>query len=108
MNHVFKKIWSKSLGCIVVVAENAKSAGKTNNITGNVADISTHIGTQSQLPQLALKALVVSIMAVGSVNTWAGVVCDTTGVGSPSTVLSSSGMACGDGNNVIQSYGVAV
>lgn len=106
MNHVFKKIWSKSLGCIVVVAENAKSAGKTNNVTGNVAQsstqISTQLSTQSQLPQLALKALVVSIMAVGSVNTWAGVVCDTTGTitgsAQASTAIGDNATSCGVSN----------
>ena len=30
MNHIFKKIWSKAQGCIIVVSENAKGAGKTN------------------------------------------------------------------------------
>jgi hypothetical protein len=34
MNHIFKKIWNKSLGRIIVVSENAKSAGKTDNTTG--------------------------------------------------------------------------
>ncbi|MFO1353801.1 MAG: ESPR domain-containing protein [Acinetobacter sp.] len=31
MNHIFKKIWNKSLGRMIVVSENAKSAGKTDN-----------------------------------------------------------------------------
>ncbi len=30
MNHIFKKIWSKAQGCIIVVSENAKGAVKTN------------------------------------------------------------------------------
>ena len=34
MNHIFKKIWNKSLGRMIVVSENAKSAGKTDNTTG--------------------------------------------------------------------------
>ena len=34
MNHIFKKIWNKSLGRMIVVSENAKSAGKADNTTG--------------------------------------------------------------------------
>lgn len=34
MNYIFKKVWNKSLGQMVVVSEHAKSAGKTDNTVG--------------------------------------------------------------------------
>ena len=36
VNRIFKKIWSKSLGCVVVVSENTKSIGKTSKKEGIV------------------------------------------------------------------------
>lgn len=38
MNHIFKKIWNKSLGRMVVVSEHTKSSGKTQNTTGGIVD----------------------------------------------------------------------
>lgn len=35
MNKFFKVIWNKSLGQKVIVAENAKCAGKSTSTTGN-------------------------------------------------------------------------
>ena len=40
MNLIFKKIWSRSLGCVVVVSENAKSEVKTNK-TGGIVETNT-------------------------------------------------------------------
>ena len=36
MNLIFKKIWSRSLGCCVVVSENTKSSGKVSQVTGSL------------------------------------------------------------------------
>ena len=60
MNKVFKKIWSQSLGCIVVVSENTKSAGKTSGTTGTIAQIAR----SNDYKMLTLKGLALSQRAV--------------------------------------------
>uniref|UniRef100_UPI002CFDA1BB ESPR-type extended signal peptide-containing protein n=1 Tax=Acinetobacter parvus TaxID=134533 RepID=UPI002CFDA1BB len=78
MNHIFKKIWNKSLGRMIVVSENAKSAGKTDNTTGiqqnslsNVHDDEQGKNFVFSFKPLVLKSLVLSIAAITGVNVWA-------------------------------------
>ncbi|ENU94608.1 hypothetical protein F970_02874, partial [Acinetobacter sp. CIP 102082] len=78
MNHIFKKIWNKSLGRMVVVSEHAKSAGKTDNTTGTQSNSLSNIHDDEQgknfvfsFKPLVLKSLVLSIAAITGVNVWA-------------------------------------
>ncbi len=60
MNHIFKKIWNKSLGRIIVVSENAKSAGKTDNTTGTQSNSlsNAHYDEQGKSGVFSFKPLV--------------------------------------------------
>ena len=78
MNHIFKKIWNKSLGRMVVVSENAKSAGKTDNTTGEQPNSLSNVHDDEQgknfvfsFKPLVLKSLVLSIAAITESNVWA-------------------------------------
>ncbi|WP_372886236.1 ESPR-type extended signal peptide-containing protein, partial [Psychrobacter sp.] len=94
MNKVFKKIWSQSLGCIVVVSENAKSAGKTSGTTGTIAQIAR----SNDYKMLTLKGLAFSIAAISGSTVWAGVVCVTDPVSGGSTATGVIAVACGINN----------
>lgn len=72
MNHIFKKIWNKSLGRMVVVSENAKSAGKTDNTTGVLVS-PEGVTTRSIIYRgFGLQTLVLSIAMVTGTHVWAG------------------------------------
>ncbi|WP_045505195.1 ESPR-type extended signal peptide-containing protein, partial [Acinetobacter beijerinckii] len=63
MNRIFKKIWSRSLGCVVVVSENAKSEVKTNK-TGGIVETNTifnEFGFLNTQNKLRLKPLVIAL-----------------------------------------------
>ncbi|MCG3842384.1 YadA-like family protein [Psychrobacter sp. Ps1] len=104
MNHIFKKVWNKSLGCIVVVSENAKSGGKTNNITGTIARV-TGLSNYKVL-SLSLRSLVLSIAAVSVTNSW-GAVCQTNSGTYGSTSVNPS-LACGYRNTASKPYTTAI
>ncbi|WP_335953805.1 ESPR-type extended signal peptide-containing protein, partial [Acinetobacter higginsii] len=107
MNHIFKKIWNKSLGSMVVVSENARSAGKTDNTIGAVS-ISDTVTTDTMIYRgFGLQTLVLSIAMVTGSNVWAEV-CDVNGSGATggSTATGSGAFACGI-NNTISSSSVA-
>ncbi|WP_289306576.1 ESPR-type extended signal peptide-containing protein, partial [Acinetobacter junii] len=60
MNHIFKKLWSKSLGCIIVVSENVKAASKANrSITVQTSSLSFNYRFYPKC--LSLKPIVLSI-----------------------------------------------
>ncbi|QNH52407.1 hypothetical protein HWI77_06575 [Acinetobacter venetianus] len=62
MNHIFKKIWSKAQGCIIVVSENVKGAGKTNkSISAESLDNIKNIKT---LNNLTLKPITMAISLI--------------------------------------------
>ena len=73
MNHIFKKIWNKSLGCMVVVSENAKSAGKTDNTVGGFIDIEANSLEKTGKIQLyfPIKAIVMSLFLFSVPTAWA-------------------------------------
>ena len=73
MNHIFKKIWNKSLGCMVVVSENAKSAGKTDNTVGGFIDIEVNSLEKTGKIQLyfPIKAIVMSLFLFSVPTVWA-------------------------------------
>ncbi len=105
MNHIFKKIWSEKLGQMVVVSEQAKSAGKSDNTTGSVTlesnQPASQQGSMSGLifQPLLLKSLVLCMAAISGANAWAGLVCTTTGSGSlDSTATGIHAIACGVNN----------
>ena len=101
MNHIYKNIWSKSLGRIVVVAENAKSAGKQTTTVGTTQDI----GTEQPLSLLTatVKTLVFSISLCTGMSVWAGTVCDgdatlADGQNLNSAANGTNAFACGSNN----------
>ncbi|EOR09217.1 hypothetical protein F896_01069 [Acinetobacter genomosp. 15BJ] len=106
MNHIFKKIWNKSLGRMVVVSENTRSAGKTDNTIGAVS-ISDTVTTDTMIYRgFGLQTLVLSIAMVTGSNVWAEV-CDVNGSGGTGGSTAPSGaFACGI-NNTISSSSVA-
>lgn len=85
MNKIYKIVWNKTLAQMVVVSENAKSAGKSNTTTGTILDNSLsksgHYSDQSKNSVFAqslfvFKSLCWSIALVSGV-TWAGVADNT-------------------------------
>ena len=75
MNHIFKKIWNKSLGRMVVVSENAKSAGKTNHTIDKSSHIfAPFVSTSNSV--IMVKTLVLSISLSTGMGVWAGEICD--------------------------------
>ncbi|MFU8928319.1 ESPR-type extended signal peptide-containing protein, partial [Acinetobacter puyangensis] len=99
MNHVFKKIWNKSLGRMVVVSENAKSAGKTDNTTGTTTNLEALTSHPVTLKVFGLQTIVLSITIITGGNVWAEV-CDADGSAGTggSTAIGSNAFACGNGN----------
>lgn len=97
MNHIFKKIWNKSLGCMVVVSENAKSAGKTDNTTGVLVS-SEGVTTRSITYRgFGLQTLVLSIAMVTGIHVWAGNIVQ--GITCPS-FLSNKTIEMSGGNDI--------
>lgn len=89
MNKFFKVIWNKSLGQKVIVAENAKCAGKSTSTTGN-----------------GVKTLVLGVAMVFGGQAWAGNVCDgnaasngNSGQNLSSTATGWNSFVCGEGNS---------
>ena len=64
MNHIFRKIWNKSLGKMVVASENAKSSGKSNTTTGTVGDLAT-AKVKTDAGQVVRLSLAVAIATFG-------------------------------------------
>ncbi|WP_289847043.1 ESPR-type extended signal peptide-containing protein, partial [Acinetobacter sp. Ac_5812] len=100
MNHIFKKIWNKSLGRMVVVSENARSAGKTDNTTGVLVSSDAVTARSISYRGFSLQTLVLSIALVTGSNVWAEV-CDVNGSGGSggSTALSGT-FVCGLNNTI--------
>ncbi|WP_162626620.1 ESPR-type extended signal peptide-containing protein, partial [Acinetobacter sp. CFCC 10889] len=78
MNHIFKKIWNKSLGCMVVVSENAKSAGKTDNTVGTTLNVTSEQLNQENLkntsvitPKFILNILSFGLLVSMGTTVWA-------------------------------------
>ncbi|RZG77914.1 hypothetical protein EXE10_18765, partial [Acinetobacter sp. WCHAc060033] len=75
MNKIFKKIWSKTQGCMVVVSENAKSEGKNNTTTGIICEDSAQVGVAesktSSLKRASLSILAVGVLSTMGSNVWA-------------------------------------
>ena len=97
MNHIFKKIWNKSLGRMIVVSETAKSAGKTANATGTTENSlsNAHYDEQGKNEVLVFKSfvlhsLVLSIAAITGSNVWAGDVCDGSNTTDEQTLSSTA------------------
>ncbi|HQV26284.1 MAG TPA: ESPR-type extended signal peptide-containing protein, partial [Acinetobacter sp.] len=117
MNHIFKKIWNKSLGRMIVVSENAKSAGKTDNTTGTTENSLSNIQCDERgknfvfsFKPLVLKSLVLSIAAITGVNVWAnntsGI--DSTAVGYMNDASGDASSAVGHNNTASGGYSSAV
>ncbi|MFM6905942.1 MAG: ESPR-type extended signal peptide-containing protein [Acinetobacter tjernbergiae] len=107
MNHIFKKIWNKAQGCVIVVSEHAKSAGKTDNTTGIVVSCVNHLLHQNQgknegfvFKPLVIKSLVLSITIISGANVWAGIVC---GGSTGSIAAGNNATACGVNNTAPES-----
>ena len=78
MNHIFKKIWNKSLGRMIVVSENAKSAGKTDNTTGTTENSLSNVQCDEQgksevfsFKPFVLQSLALSVAMILGGNTQA-------------------------------------
>ncbi|WP_312102663.1 ESPR-type extended signal peptide-containing protein, partial [Acinetobacter venetianus] len=63
MNHIFKKIWSKAQGCIIVVSENAKGEGKTNKSI-SVSKTLVSIKNTNNLNSIVLKPMTMAISLI--------------------------------------------
>ncbi|MEQ1104678.1 ESPR-type extended signal peptide-containing protein [Acinetobacter ursingii] len=72
MNKIFKLIWNKSLGQMVVVSENAKSAGKKESTTGAVVSSEVLTIDTSKRQIFGLQTLVLSIATIMGAHVWAG------------------------------------
>ncbi|MCU4357172.1 ESPR-type extended signal peptide-containing protein [Acinetobacter ursingii] len=72
MNKIFKLIWNKSLGQMVVVSENAKSVGKKESSTGSVVSTETLNLDTNKSRILGLQTLVLSIATIMGTDAWAG------------------------------------
>jgi len=72
MNKIFKLIWNKSLGQMVVVSENAKSAGKKESTTGAVVSSEVLTTDTSKRRIFGLQALALSTATIMGANVWAG------------------------------------
>ena len=72
MNKIFKLIWNKSLGQMVVVSENAKSAGKKESTTGAVVSSEVLTIDTSKRRIFGLQTLVLSIATIMGAHVWAG------------------------------------
>ncbi|MDH0808256.1 ESPR-type extended signal peptide-containing protein, partial [Acinetobacter ursingii] len=72
MNKIFKLIWNKSLGQMVVVSENAKSAGKKESTTGAVVSSEVLTIDTSKRRIFGLQTLVLSIAMIMGADVWAG------------------------------------
>ncbi|WP_343596616.1 ESPR-type extended signal peptide-containing protein [Acinetobacter sp.] len=106
MNHIFKKIWNKSLGRMVVVSEHTKSSGKTQNTTGGIVDSDIQVSDFS-IRDLSLQTLVLSMAMVSGGHVWAQICTldggDTGGSGATlgSVVCGLSSVALGQGASVV-------
>jgi hypothetical protein len=59
MNHIYKKIWSKTLGRIVVVSEHARSTACGSGSTYTIGS-TVHI-IEEQQPSFTLKPVVIAV-----------------------------------------------
>ncbi|WP_308469325.1 ESPR-type extended signal peptide-containing protein [Acinetobacter guerrae] len=87
MNKIFKLIWNKSLGQMVVVSENAKSAGKKDRPTGAMASSEVLATDTSKRRIFGLQTLVLSIVTIMGAHVWAGNIVQ--GVSCPTSVTAA-------------------
>ena len=100
MNKIFKIIFSQSLGCMVIVSENAKSAGKSDNTTGTLPNTDNVKMHSSVSKVFSLQNIALSIALITGSNVWAGSVCDAMGNGvtGSSTAIGADAFTCGINN----------
>ncbi|MEF9994542.1 MAG: ESPR-type extended signal peptide-containing protein, partial [Acinetobacter sp.] len=107
MNRIFKIIWNKSTGQMVVVSELAKQAisqNANNRIPKKMQNHAASIPCKIAL----LKPTVLAIAMLMSHSTWAGSTCDLTPVNTSSTADGAISLSCGISNKAVENFGVSV
>lgn len=91
MNHIFKKIWNKSLGRMVVVSENAKNSGKKQHTEGGVSEKITQLNSVHTSVGLAVPLsrtlLATTMLLLGLNSSWAVECLSSVPPSSPSLIL---------------------
>ena len=100
MNHIFKKIWNRSLGRMVVTSELARNTVGGSGTVEKAVDLNQDISEQ-QGANFNLKPLLLAVLTtMGSSLSWAGYVCKgADGVGAlfdlGSTAAGADAFSCG-------------
>jgi hypothetical protein len=109
MNKIFKIIWSKALGRMVITSELAKQA--ISQRTSTIKKIGAVDKSQANQLKNHLKPRILSVLALAvmlSGQAWAGSTCDLTPVNVSSSAAGTAALSCGISNQAIDTFGVAV
>ncbi|MDM1759673.1 ESPR-type extended signal peptide-containing protein [Acinetobacter sp. 251-1] len=110
MNHIFKKIWNKSLGRMVVVSENAKNSGKKQHTEGGVSEKITQLNSVHTSVGLAVPLsrtlLATTMLLLGLNSSWAVECLSSVPPSSPS--LDPTNFTCGINNTTFNTGSTAM